>query len=157
MKRSFGGRGALGVGLLLGIAGAASLSMLFMLGEEGWRDRSAQEVVANRYPTLPKKLVPDYLHDTVFEYTDLSGTDFEPISSYGLVANLNGTGRSRAPTAVRDFMVKEINRHNFGGMDAESMLANRSFAIVRVDGYIPPGAGGIGLVHLDRRSRVGIA
>lgn len=101
--------------------------------------------VAARYPTLPTKQVPDYLKDTVFAYTDLGGTDPFPISGFGLVANLNGTGGSRAPTAVRDFIIKEMARHGFGnvggGLDSpEDILNNRSFAIVRVDGFIPPGA-----------------
>jgi hypothetical protein len=101
--------------------------------------------VAPRYLTLPAKQVPDYLKDTILSYTDLGGTEPFPISGYGLVANLNGTGGSRAPTAVREFIVKDMARHGFGdisgGLDsAESILNNRSFAIVRVDGFIPPGA-----------------
>lgn len=101
--------------------------------------------VAPRYPTLAARQVPDYLKDTIFAYTDMGGTEPFPISGYGLVANLNGTGGSRAPTAVREFIVKEMARHGFGnvggGLDSpEDILNNRSFAIVRVDGFVPPGA-----------------
>ncbi len=101
--------------------------------------------VTVRYPTLPKKSVPDYLQDTVISYTDLTGTDSFPVSGYGLVANLNGTGGGRVPKAVREYMIKEMARHGFGmiGRDLaapEDVLANKSFAIVRVDALIPPGA-----------------
>ena len=99
-----------------------------------------------RYPVIPIRQVPGYLTDTIFQYTDLTGTEPDAISGYGLVANLNGTGGSRAPTPVRDYIIKDISRHNLGvheGADDESpdrLLTNHSFAIVRVDALIPPGA-----------------
>jgi flagellar basal body P-ring protein FlgI len=138
MKRFRGARAIFGGGALL-LAGALALSTLNGCATD------PPKKIAVRYPTLPKKQVPDYLHDTILEYTDLSGTDPAPVSGYGLVANLNGTGGSRAPTAVRDFIIKEMARHGFGsvvtGLAApEDLLANKSFAIVRVDGFIPPGA-----------------
>ena len=101
--------------------------------------------VTNRYSLLPTKKVPDYLHDTIFQYTDLAAIEPFPVSGYGLVANLQDTGGSRAPTPVRDYMIKEMTRRGFGGLvtglaSPESILNNKSFALVRVDGYIPPGA-----------------
>ncbi|HSV12679.1 MAG TPA: HEAT repeat domain-containing protein, partial [Tepidisphaeraceae bacterium] len=101
--------------------------------------------IANRYVTLPHKQVPEYLKDTILEYTDLGGTEPFPISGYGLVANLKGTGGSRAPAAVREFIIKDMARHGFGnvggGLDSpEDILNNKSFAIVRVDGFLPVGA-----------------
>ncbi len=105
----------------------------------------APKVVA-KYPTLPVRQVPPFLADTIYQYTDMSGVDPYPVSGFGLVANLNGTGGSHAPTAVRDFIVKEMSRNSMGvtgdvdNTDPEQLLNNKSFAIVRVDGFIPPGA-----------------
>ena len=101
--------------------------------------------VVNKYPTLPLKAVPDYLADTILQYTDMTGTEPYPVSGFGLVANLNGTGGSHAPTAVRDYIIKEIGRHRFdtylgGGTEPDDVLNSKRFAIVRVDGFIPPGA-----------------
>jgi hypothetical protein len=119
----------------------AALTLAFLLA--GCTDPPKKE--APRYVTLPVHKVPKYLEDTIFEYADVTGTEPFPISGYGLVANLNGTGGSRAPTAVREFMIKDMARHGFGNVGGglgspEEILNNRSFAIVRVDGSIPPGA-----------------
>ena len=97
------------------------------------------------YSTLGKRDVPAYLTDSVYEYSDMSGREAFPVSGYGLVANLRGTGGCRAPTAVRDYMVKELGRHHFGSLDGpaaspDKVLASKNFSIVRVEGYIPPGA-----------------
>jgi flagellar basal body P-ring protein FlgI len=98
-----------------------------------------------QYPTLAPREVPDYLTDTVLQYADLSGTEPSPVSGYGLVTQLHGTGGSRTPTAVRAFMIKQLGQHDFGSLASnlpspEAVLASKNVAIVRVDGLIPPGA-----------------
>ncbi len=97
------------------------------------------------YIVLAHRDVPDYLKGTVYEYTDLGGTEPFPVSGYGLVAHLHGTGGSHAPTPVRTFMIKELGRHEFGSLGSglgspEQLLASKDVTIVRVDGYLPPGA-----------------
>ncbi len=129
----FRGRGAVGWAVLIAAGG---LSGLISCTE-------TPKAPAIRYPTLAHKNVPEYLKDTILEYTDLGGTEPFPVSGYGLVANLNGTGGSRAPAAVHAYMVKEMQRRGFGSLDShmgspEDILNNKSFAIVRVDGFIPP-------------------
>ena len=97
------------------------------------------------YPTLARREVPPYMRDSVYEYTDMTGTEPFPVSGFGLVANLHRTGGSQAPSAVRDYMVKELSRHQFGVAGGatpspDRILESKNFAIVRVDGMIPPGA-----------------
>jgi flagellar basal body P-ring protein FlgI len=97
------------------------------------------------YASLPKRDVPAFMADSVYQYTDMTGTEPFPISGYGLVANLRGTGGCRAPTAVRDYMIKELARHHFGSLDTgwetpDKILDSKDFSIVRVEGYLPPGA-----------------
>ncbi len=97
------------------------------------------------YAPLPLRVVPEYMADSIFQYTDMTGREPFPVSGYGLVANLRGTGGSRAPTAVRDYMIKELARHQMGGSaggfeSPDKILDSRDFTIVRVDGYLPPGA-----------------
>jgi hypothetical protein len=99
-----------------------------------------------KYATLgPRTDLPAYLDDTVMQYTDLGNTQPAPVSGYGLVVHLQGTGGSRVPTPVRDFMLKELARHDFGSpitgwASPEEVLRSKDAAIVRVDGLIPVGA-----------------
>src|SRR5262245_35094333 len=94
----------------LALAGLTGMLALASLSLPGCNTEEPKKV-APRYITLPAKQVPDYLKDTILSYTDLGGTEPFPISGYGLVANLNGTGGSRAPSAVREFIVKDMARH----------------------------------------------
>ncbi len=100
--------------------------------------------VKSPYTVMAAREVPAYMRDSVYEVTDMSGTEPFPVSGYGLIANLRGTGGCRAPTAVRDYMVKELARpHGNSGSGFESpdkILESKNFSIVRVEGYLPPGA-----------------
>jgi hypothetical protein len=95
-----------------------------------------------------KKSLPPYLKDTILERTDLANTGPLAVSSYGLVMNLRYSGDTRAPTAVRDWMIKEMYRHGMGSlripgyrdMTPERVLADKRAAIVTVGAFIPPGA-----------------
>jgi flagellar basal body P-ring protein FlgI len=112
-----------------------------MLALSGCTSAPAKPV--SKYVALPHRDVPPYLEGTIYEYTDLLGTEPAPVSGYGLVTHLHGTGGSHVPTPVRAFMLKEIASHtDILGIheSAESILASKDVAIVRVDGYIPPGA-----------------
>src|SRR5687768_18593302 len=98
-----------------------------------------------RFPSLPPKDVPDYLKGTVIERVDVANTGPKPVSGYGLVANLWGTGDSKASNATREYMVRVMEKRGFGsrnmGMEEitpERVLRDPRFAIVRVDGLIPP-------------------
>jgi len=102
----------------------------------------------SRYQPLPeRKDVPAFLKDTIWERTELTNTETYLVSSFGLVANLDGTGNSDAPIAVREYIIKELQRHRFGDermpgfedITPEQVLRDPRFAIVRVDGLLPPG------------------
>ncbi|HVT89895.1 MAG TPA: flagellar basal body P-ring protein FlgI [Tepidisphaeraceae bacterium] len=104
-------------------------------------------VMAARYPTLPPRKVPAFLKDTILERCELQNAQALPVSSFALVSNLHGTGDSFAGTNVRQFILKEMVKHGFGSaqhgfedMQPEDILKDNRFAIVRVDGFIPPGA-----------------
>jgi len=102
------------------------------------------------YPNIGlRSNLPSYLKDTVLERTDLSNTGPLAVSSYGLVVNLRYSGDSNtAPTAVREWMMKEMGRHGMGGhripgyemMTPERALSDKRNSIVVVGAYIPPGA-----------------
>ncbi len=113
-------------------------------------------VAAARYETLPPKEVPQVLKGTILAIVDAQGTDGSPISAYGLVVNLPGTGDTTAPQPVREYLLKDMARHGFGrsgaassGYDnAAAMLSpdevinnnpGKKVAIVRVDAIVPPG------------------
>ena len=103
------------------------------------------KVQAPKYSALPPRDVPAYMTDTVMQYTDMTGTEPFPVSGYGLVANLHGTGGSKVPTPVRDAIAKDLMRNRFGELGSgragpDTILDDRNFSIVQVDAAIPPGA-----------------
>jgi hypothetical protein len=95
-----------------------------------------------------KKDLPSYLKDTVLERTDVANNEPLAVTSYGLVVNLRYSGDSRAPTPVREWMIKEMYRHGlgslripgYGDLTPERVLADKRNALVIVGAYIPPGA-----------------
>lgn len=100
-----------------------------------------------RYQTLPSRQVPAFLKDTILERCEVYNNRPFVVSGYGLVANLRGTGDCFAGTAVREYIRMMMIKRGFGnmqlgleGIEPEDILQDPRFAIVRVDGAIPPGA-----------------
>src|SRR5689334_13029274 len=99
-----------------------------------WADRGA-------------KKVPEFMRGTIFERVDLENTEPYPVSTYGLVVNLPNTGDSTAPTAVREYMIKEMAKRGLGSRvlpggelyAPERVLHDKRVAIVQVTGLLPPG------------------
>ncbi|HEV7300782.1 MAG TPA: flagellar basal body P-ring protein FlgI [Tepidisphaeraceae bacterium] len=124
----------------------ASLSCTLLLGCGG--DKNKPKMPASRYQTLPVREVPHYLKDTVLQKTNLADIGPFVVSGYGLIANLDRTGGGPYPTAVRNYMAKEMLRHGFGSANSATLSAinpdraldDPRFTIVEVRGLIPPGA-----------------
>lgn len=101
-----------------------------------------------RYAQMPEKQLPPFLQGTVGQLAERTNDEPYAAATYGLVGNLRGTGDSTASLPVREWMVKQMVRHGYGsklvpGYDKigpERILREPSYAIVRVDGMIPPGA-----------------
>ena len=108
----------------------------------------APEAPKDRYHTIPADpAMPVFLKGTIKDLTVSANTTPFPVTSYGLVTGLRGTGDSTAPGTVRDWMLKEMSRHKVGsaafgyeGITPEQMLADPHVAIVTVVANIPPGA-----------------
>jgi hypothetical protein len=130
------------LGALSVAAGAAALST-------GCIEKKAPAPMV-RYQTLPPKQVPAFLKDTVLERVNLVDSQPLPLSGYGIVSRLKGTGDNKQlPTAVRDYMIKQLVRNGIGSklqpppydtMSPEDMLNDPTVAVVRVDGFLPPGS-----------------
>ncbi len=102
-----------------------------------------------RYATLERKTgVPAYMRGTIWELTDPDSIDPFVVTSYGLVVNLRNTGDTSAPTAVHDWIVKQMQVHGWasggGGafkkVNTEQVLADPRVGIVLVGGNLQPGA-----------------
>src|SRR4051812_23896132 len=125
--------GAIGAGVIGGLGGCAA---------------KPPPKVVSKYETLEPKKVPVYLKDSVFEKTDLNNVGPFGVSAYALVSRLRGTGDSSAvPTHVRKFMIDQMLKRGFGQhnlgtehLQPEEVLNDPHYAIVRVDGNLPPGA-----------------
>lgn len=92
---------------------------------------------------------PAYLRGTIGSLVRLrSGTELPLlVNGYGIVVNLNGTGSTTAPPALRQAMVNQMKKYGLGSanmgtlnMSPERVLADPNTAVVRIDGLIPPGA-----------------
>ena len=100
------------------------------------------------YPNLPLQQVPKFMRGTLYEQVRFTGLEEMPVYGYGLVVNLHNTGDSRAPTAVRDYIVKQMLLRGFESsvmgtyqnLSPEEMLRDKRVAIVLVEGRIPVGA-----------------
>ena len=90
---------------------------------------------------------PVYLRGTVGSVARLRGYQPLPVSGYGVVVNLRGTGSSEVPAVIRQRLLNDLRRRGVGSSDSplpdtspEQVLANANTAVVRVVGLIPPGA-----------------
>lgn len=111
------------------------------------RTKSKSPVLASKYQQLPAREVPDFLKGSLLELCELYNAQPFPVSSFGLVTNLRGTGDTTAGAAVYEFIRKTAITHGFGSrqlgaenMMPEQILRDKRFAIVKVEGLIPPGA-----------------
>lgn len=134
------------VRLLVNCAAGIALALAVGCNEESNRPSTTMPV--SRYQSEGMRKVPEYLQATIYERADMWETSPYAISGYGLIAGLRGTGDNSAiPQLVREYMVKEIQRGGFGSynrglqdLKPETILRDPRFAVVRVDGLIPPGA-----------------
>ncbi|MCH2134877.1 MAG: flagellar basal body P-ring protein FlgI, partial [Phycisphaerales bacterium] len=84
-------------------------------------------------------------------YSDANSPAHEPIvvRGYGLVVDLNGTGSSDIPPAVRAHMIEIMEQrgvgqmaYKAGGLSPEALLSSMDTAVVIVEGGIPPASVG---------------
>jgi hypothetical protein len=101
----------------------------------------------SKYPTLEPLVLPDYLKGTVMERVEVQNIHSQPVSGFGLVVNLAGTGDTSAPTPVREYIERQMIKRGFGStvmgyerMQPGAVLRDPRVAIVRVDAFVPPGA-----------------
>lgn len=126
------------------IAGVVLLSVV-----AGCGPTKPVEPPKSTYSDLGSKEVAEFLAPTIWKQVDLANSSPLRVSGYGLVVNLDGTGDTSAPNPVREYMQKQMQKHGFGSSVAglrmlgpEQVLndTEKRTAIVRVDGFIPPGA-----------------
>ena len=87
------------------------------------------------------------MHGTIWEKVDVGNTDAFQVSGYGLVVNLDNTGDTTAPVAVKEYIVKQMLKHGYGSklrpgwenQPPERVLRDKRVAIVQVVGVLPPG------------------
>ncbi len=94
---------------------------------------------AERLETIHQVEVPEFLVDTIGEKSLISGFEWTPVMSYGLVYGLANTGSTVHPPGLRERMVKELSQYP-EVTDPERILSDPSTAVVQISGLIPPGA-----------------
>ncbi|MGA2322243.1 MAG: flagellar basal body P-ring protein FlgI [Sedimentisphaerales bacterium] len=81
------------------------------------------------------------IDDTIGMYAEIFASDAIPISGYGLVGGLNGTGSSECPTQIRTYLQKYILQRLAGAkVNVEDLISSPDTAVVIVEGVIPPAA-----------------
>lgn len=91
---------------------------------------------------------PSYLNGTVGSLTQVRHNQPLIVTGYGLVVDLAGTGSSEVPQALRQWMVNDMTKRGVGlaryqdilPLSPEQLLASDRTAVVRVVGFVPPGA-----------------
>jgi hypothetical protein len=126
----------------------AALAAVFVVGC-GEKKRNPKNEPPAKYAAMPPRPVPDWLKGSLYEQVDISTMAPFRVSNYGLVALKRPTGDAQsAPNRVREYILNEMQRRSFGSKNVEGFeritpeiaLRDPRFAIVRVDGFIPPGA-----------------
>jgi len=125
---------------------AAGAAMLCLILPVGCRSQDPPKP-ASKYTMLGLREVPAFMKGTIYEVADLQATQAFPTSGWGLVVGLRNTGDTRAPSYVREYILRQLVVHGFGGLNEglqnvspQRVLSDPQVAIVRVDGLIPPGA-----------------
>ena len=81
------------------------------------------------------------IDDTIGMYAEIFASDAIPISGYGLVGGLNGTGSSECPTQIRTYLQKYILQRLGGAkVNVDDLISSPDTAVVIVEGMIPPAA-----------------
>lgn len=131
----------IGRGLVLGL----SLSLMAGCGDD---EPTTRPVFVTKYPSYGPRVVPEVFRDTILERANVENDAPFLVSGYGLAVQLRGTGdNANLPSTVRDYMIKQLQVHGFGtmfqdlrNMPPEQVLRDKQTAVVRVDGFVPPGA-----------------
>ncbi len=123
-------------------------------------DNKPKPVARPTYPDLGAKkgpYYPEFLDGTIDQYTELRNTGPLVVTGFGLVVNADPLPNSKIapgnqiyPTAVREYMLREMLKHRVGSVNQpgwenispSKMLADPRNSIVLVQGLIPPGARG---------------
>ncbi|MEL7239312.1 MAG: flagellar basal body P-ring protein FlgI, partial [Planctomycetota bacterium] len=129
---------------------AATVLPTAFLATPGCAPKADAPKLEARYDDLEVAEVPDYLAGTINGSVQIGGTGNLRVSGYGLVVNLEGTGRNDGiPTEVRNKILDDAIRNGFGSQLTEgrlgdingaTVLADPRTTVVRVEGIIPPGA-----------------
>src|SRR5687768_8495833 len=114
-------------------------ALLLVIASAGGCTTKAPKKITSPYQNVgPRKNLPPYLKGSVYELVELANSEPLTISSYGLVGQLRGTGDTKAPPAVRQWVTKEMLRRGFGsrmlGMESlppGRVLGSPDFAIVK--------------------------
>jgi hypothetical protein len=92
--------------------------------------------------------LPPYMAGSLYDRAFVLNNEPFNVSAFSLVGQLRGTGSCVVPPSIRSYMIKELYRRGFGNpqvpvygkIQPAEVLADPNYAIVRVDGEIPPGA-----------------
>src|SRR5689334_20385669 len=101
---------------LVPVVSVSLLTVVSLIASVGCNNTEKPKPPPPRYATLPPKDVPAFMKGTIFERVDVDNIQPLPVSNFGLVVNLvNGTGDAQnAPLAVRDYIMKQMERHGQG-------------------------------------------
>lgn len=126
--------------------GAAATAFLGLAGCSAYQNKPAAPP-PKYHVQPPDSNLPVFLKGTVRDLTTVGSTGNFPVSSWGLVVGLRGTGDSTCPSIVHEWMIKQMMTHmvgshtaGYGNISPEQMLNDPHVAVVGVVAYLPPGA-----------------
>jgi len=143
-----GGERRLMPGLIEVLTAVVTLACCILLAGCGTSDATPTLTAPGGTPA-PTFTGEDYLRGTVGSLASLRPGTHQSIlvSGYGIVVNLRGTGSTNAPATLRQALINQMRKDGLGSankntlhMTPERVLADPNTAVVRIDGFIPPGA-----------------
>jgi flagellar basal body P-ring protein FlgI len=113
----------------------------------GCQDEPKPIVIKPKHAAIAAKIVPPFMKGTIWEKVDVGNIEPFQVSGYGLVVNLDNSGDTTAPVAVKEYIIKQMYAHGYGSklmpgfenLSPERVLADKRVAIVQVVGMLPPG------------------
>src|SRR4051812_36284137 len=75
-----------------------------------------------RYSTLPPRVVPAFMKDTIWERIELMNTEPLNVNNFGVVVLEQPTGDAQnAPLAVKDYVIREMVKKGVGSKNGNTL------------------------------------
>ncbi|MEX0777629.1 MAG: flagellar basal body P-ring protein FlgI [Phycisphaeraceae bacterium] len=99
-------------------------------------------------PTPPPTYTgPEHFHGTIASMVSLRGFNQLPVSGFGFVVGLDGTGSAEVPAYLKQWLINYMRKQGIGSakmrtqwLSPDAFIADPNTTVVKLEGLTPPGA-----------------